>query len=113
LLTYKIQKPKAPRKVRLFQGTDFREQVLKNNLKKTPFQVGDVVKFKKPRRPIIWGTVVEIQDKVSEITWGNGGALPMNIIIEVVKIDPANGIVYGTERVKTNVKKVTFYLGVK
>ena len=92
MLTYAIFKSKE-------SNGEFlsREQVLDRNLARTFFKVGDVVRFKKPRKPVVSGTIVDIQEKVGEITWGHGGLVPMNIIVEV------NGT-----RVKTNVKRLCF-----
>jgi hypothetical protein len=110
LLTYKIHKPKAsakgkkpPHLPRRTHADIDQETILRINLEKTLFQVGDRVRFKKPRRPVVVGTVVDIQTEVSEITWANDDSLPMNIVLEV---DKGNG---KSERVKTNVKKLTFY----
>jgi hypothetical protein len=109
LLTYRISKSKAPRRVgqavKTFNYED-KEKLLHSNLNKTFFRVGDIVRFKKPRRNPLVGTVIEIQSKVSEVTWVNGGTSPMNIILEVVK--GSNGATPKTERVKTNVKKLLF-----
>ena len=76
--------------------------ILKRNLEKTLFQVGDIVKWKKPRRNAPQGVIVDIQTKEEEVTWTNGGTMPLNIVVEVKRPD---GI---QERVKTNVKKINW-----
>ena len=122
-MTYRIAKPKAPRKcksttvgVKSFNSpirvnppsNEELGKILRANIAKNFFKLGDKVKWKKPRSNPKVGIVVAIQDNIQEVTWVNGGITPMNVIVEVEK--KANGITYGTERVKTNVKKL-LYLG--
>lgn len=116
-MTYRIAKPKAPRRcksttvgVKSFNPPSNEElgKILRANIAKNFFKLGDKVKWKKPRSNPKVGIVVAIQDNIQEVTWVNGGTTPMNVIVEVEK--KANGITYGTERVKTNVKKL-LYLG--
>lgn len=109
MLTYRISKPKASRSSRKpphiprrIADADKRA-ILETNLAKTLFREGDCVRFKKPRRPQVVGTVVQIQRDVDEVTWGNDGTVPMNIVLE---IDRGNG---KSERMKTNVKKLVFH----
>ena len=110
MLTYKILKPKVRRKIGVARVKSFndkeKEIVLRANLDKNYFNVGDKVKFKKPRRNPLTGVIVAIQDKLSEVTWVNGGTTPMNIVVEVAR---NSGM---TERVKTNVKKLLYLGGV-
>ena len=110
MLTYKILKPKVRRKIGVAGVKSFndkeKEIVLRANLDKNYFNVGDKVKFKKPRRNPLTGVIVAIQDKLSEVTWVNGGTTPMNIVVEVTR---NSGM---TERVKTNVKKLLYLGGV-
>jgi len=104
LLTYKIQKPKAPRK--LGQVSD-KQTVLSSYLAKCPFMVGDKVKFKKPRRNPVTGIVLHIENEPENVTWSHGGFVPMFIVLSVDKIDKATGLVYGYDRVKTTTRKIT------
>lgn len=121
-MTYRIAKPKVRRRVRagaafnpiethgsvkLYNDADL-QKILDANLSKCFMKEGDKVKFKKPKRNPVYGTIVKIQDKLSEVTWSSAGAVPMNVIVEVDKVDPETRIVYGKERVKTNVKKLVF-----
>lgn len=110
LLTYKILKPKARHKIGVAGVKSFNEEekklVLRANLIKNFFNVGDKVKFKKPRRNPLTGVVVAIQSEMSEVTWVNGGTTPMNIVVEVARNSGT------TERVKTNVKKLLYLGGV-
>ena len=118
-MTYSIQKHKAPRKAKVARQVSRNasltlaqlEAIVSSNLRRCPFKAGDWVKFKKPTKPIVFGQIIDIQEDVHKISWGNGGDVPMNVVIELVKSDPANGLIYGTERVKTNMKKITFYGG--
>lgn len=111
MFTYKIHKPKVharpskPKHLPLARASLLadKQAILTINLEKTLFKIGDCVRFKKPRRPIVHGTVIDIQKSVDEVTWANDDSLPMNIILE---IDKGGG---KTERVKTNVKKLTFH----
>jgi hypothetical protein len=124
LLTYKILKPKARPNRRQRQSAtsvgreiaraftlksdDELRTILDNNLKKNYFNIGERVKFKKPRRNPVYGTIVDIQSDIKQVTWTQGGTVPMNIVVEIEKVDPDLNMVYGTERVKTNVKKLLF-----
>ncbi len=122
-MTYRIAKPRAPRRcksttvgVKSFNSPSRASppsneelgKILRANIAKNFFKLGDKVKWKKPRSNPKVGIIVAIQDNIQEVTWVNGGTTPMNVIVEVEK--KANGITYGTERVKTNVKKL-LYLG--
>lgn len=111
MLTYQIASIKAPRKIGSISSTlDFmsKEEILKRNLDKIWFMVGDRVKFKKPRRPGVYGNVVEIVTDIDKVTWSKGHLIPMNIVVEVDKIDKANGTIFGKDRVKTNIKKLVW-----
>ena len=85
-----------------------REEVLRRNIAKIWFKIGDRVKFKKPRRPGIYGTVVDIVTDINQVTWSKGHLIPMNIVVEVDKIDKVNGNIFGKDRVKTNIKKLVW-----
>lgn len=111
MLTYHVASIKAPRKgapVSVTMDYMSREEVLQRNLDKTWFKIGDRVKFKKPRRPGIYGTVVDIITDINQVTWSKGHLIPMNIVVEVDKIDKANGTIFGKDRVKTNIKKLVW-----
>ncbi len=111
MLTYEIRKSKAPPKPRLPPAngsviSGSRKEILERNLRANWFRVGDVVRFKKPRRNPIFGTIVEIVENPDECTWASSG-VPMNIVLEIPKKTP-DGVAYGVERVKTNVKKLMY-----
>lgn len=109
MFTYKIRNHKGqPDASSSDASTSMRKQTLKRNLEKTWMNVGDRVKFKKPKKGAIYATIFEIIEDPDKITWSHGGVCPMNIVVDVEKVDKANGVVYGTERVKTNIKKLSF-----
>jgi hypothetical protein len=110
LLTFRISKRKERRKSAPVDETVL-ENILASTLRRSIFRVGDTVKFKKPRNNPMIGKIVSIQEKVSEVTWVNGSKYPMNIVVDVIKYDKKTGLEYGTMRVKTNAKKITFYGG--
>lgn len=85
-----------------------KEEILKRNLDKCWFVAGDRVKFKKPRRNPIYGTVVEVVDDPNRVQWAKGDLVPMNIVLDLEKVDHATGVISSTARVKTNVKKLCF-----
>ena len=78
-----------------------RDLILAGQLTKCLFKVGDVVRFKKPRRKPICGTVVAIEDDVDKITWIHGGLCPTNIVVDIERGGR-------TQRVKTNYRKLAF-----
>jgi len=127
LLTFQIRRPKVAssspvrqaqaRHSTWAQSTPTQQQekiratLLEKNLQNLWFKVGEEVRFKKPKRKPIWGKVVNIVKEPNEVTWSESSGVPMNIILEVPRTDTKSGIQYGTERVKTNVKKLMY--GVK
>lgn len=74
-----------------------RKQILANNLSRCHFNVGDPVKFKKPRSNPAKGTIVNIEDDHTKVTFSHGGMCPMNIVIRLED---------GKTEVKTNMKKI-------
>lgn len=127
MLTFQIRKPResytnhsAPRRVLSShkktalnnlpaqQIDTIRAQLLERQLDGVWFKVGEQVRFKKPKRNPVWGTVVGIVTNPSECTFSESSGVPMNIILEVAKKDLDLGLQYGTERVKTNIKKLMY-----
>ena len=105
MFTYKIQQQRP----HIDQKDPFlhKESILKRNLDKTWFTEGDRVKFKKPRYRPVYGTIVEIVQDASKVTWASSGLQPMNIVLDVEKVDHSTGQI-SIERVKTNVKKLLY-----
>jgi hypothetical protein len=83
-----------------------RPQILARHLARCIFNVGDKVKFKKPKRNPAYGYIARIDNDFSKITWAHGGLTPMFIHVDVIK---GNTL----ERVKTNDKKLIYVEGVK
>lgn len=109
MFTYKIRRHNEQRnKLTDLSNFHSREATLKRNIEKTWFKVGDRVRFKKQKKGAIYATIVEIIEDPDKVSWSHGGLCPMNIVIDVEKKDRANGVAYGTERMKTNVKKLVY-----
>ena len=75
------------------------------------FRVGDKVKFKKPRRNPIYGEILHIETIPEKVQWSHGGLVPLNISVQVDKIDSTTGVIYGTELMKVSDKKLLFVRG--
>lgn len=106
MLTYKIQKPKAPRKGRQLGEPSSKSEILSKYLERNDFFVGDRVKFKKPRRNPVKGTVLHIETDPEKVVWSHGGFVPMFIVLSVDKVDKNTGLIYGYDKVKTNSRKI-------
>ncbi len=106
MLVYRIQKSSAaPSKLGDFLT---KEELLKRNITKTWFVVGDKVKFKKPRRNPTYGTITRIEENPALVRWSRSDMVPLNITVAVDKVDLKSKIKYGTEFIDTNVKKLLF-----
>lgn len=113
MLTYQIKSTLAQhRRVIGKKCEEFlsKEAILKRNLEKTWLAVGDIVRFKKPRRNPVMGVIVHIEDDHDRVTFSNGGTQAMNISVKVDKFQAVDGglVKYGEQIVKTNVKKLVF-----
>lgn len=105
MLTHRIRVAAPPRRLSKTSLSD-KEHILSANINKCWFKVGDRVKFKKPKRNPIYGTIVAIQDKVDEVVWSETD-IPYNIVLEVEKFNAGTKQI-STDRVRTNVKKLTY-----
>jgi hypothetical protein len=73
--------------------------ILKRNLDKCTFRIGDVIRFKKPKKSPVRGTIVDIITDESKVVWARG-TCPMNIVVEL------DGDKRPPAVVKTNIKKI-------
>ncbi len=76
-----------------------KQHILQSQLERCFFKIGDKVKFKKPRRNPIYGTITHIEECWDLVTWTHGGMLPNNISINVEGVPTT---------VKTNMKRIIF-----
>ena len=83
MLIYQIKGPKVqhepPTGPEAFVS---KQAILERQLEKSFFKVGDWVKFKKPKKNPIYGTIIHIEDDHEKVTWTRGGLVPNNITIE-------------------------------
>lgn len=108
MLSYRIQSQSALRKDgSVISNVVDRQAVLAKNIKQCFLRVGDTVRFKKPRRNPVIGTVVRIDDDPNVCTWASSG-IPMNIHVSIPLKDRGSSIVYGHKIVRTNIKKLLF-----
>lgn len=108
MLSYRIPKHKErtkPAHIPVNVPPSTRRQILEDQLKRCIFKVGDRVKFKKPRRNPVYGEITAIDDDVDNVTFSSGG-VPMNIHVKIPLRDKANGLQYGYQIVRTNMKKL-------
>jgi len=103
LLTYRILKHKVQRDVLL--PVEARQVILKRELGKSHLKIGDKVRFKKPRRNPIKGIIKDILSDMKDVKWGPGSC-PLNVVVEVDKVDVKSRISYGKEIIHTNMKKL-------
>lgn len=96
MLTYSILNPKSVKAstVKTFN----REEILETHLKKSTFQVGDYVRFKKPRRGRKEGTIFHIESEPSFMEWDEKRNEPLNISVQVTR----------NEMIKTSHKRIAF-----
>ena len=107
MFTYRIAPPKATPDPSTTLGPFLsKEEILRRNVGRCHIKVGDYVRFKKPKRNPVYGTVVAIEDDPEKVHWVRGGLTPMNVVVDVIKNDKETGAPYGTERVRTNFRKL-------
>lgn len=79
MLTYQIHHAKGLAK----SSYKTKQTILEAALRRSFFKVGDRVKFKKPKRSPIYGTITHIEEAWDLVTWTNGGIHPCNITVLV------------------------------
>lgn len=107
MLYLRIPNPSALLKPTQFKKEDnvvsflSKEEILNRQLKRLIFSIGDEVRFKKPKRNPVKGTITNIIEDAGACPWVSGDKVPMNIVVFVPDGPKGKGIV-----VKTNMKKL-------
>lgn len=113
MLTYQISKPSETHERKLFQQLNNlilldaarQEKILRVHLEKFPrFKAGDRVRFKKPKRNPIEGTIIAVEHDVDKVEWVQ--AMPLFLTVQL----DAKFVVGGKHTVKTAGKKL-YYIG--
>lgn len=81
------------------------EDCFNRHIKRCTFNVGSLVRFKKPRKNPVRGTVTHIENDLSKITWTHNGTVPNYISVEVKTINKRTGVSV-TSTVKTHEGKL-------
>lgn len=98
MLTYQIKSHKEP--VNIFVS---KLEIMEKQLNNCHFKVGDRVRFKKPKRNPVYGSITHIEECWDLVTWTHGGLIPCNISIT---IEPSAGKEIKSFNVKTNMKRI-------
>ena len=77
MLLYRIQKHKGQRK-----ALGDKDSILAKHLGRTHFQVGDDVRFRKPKKGAKKGNVVYIDDDCDTVTWRDNTPLNIHLVME-------------------------------
>ena len=103
MLIYQIRNPKARPESAPVTVKDIitRAQILKNNISRCHFKIGDCIKFKKPKKSPHKGTITHIEDDHNKVVFSHGGMCPMNITVRIEQE-------HGEMEVKTNMKKILY-----
>jgi hypothetical protein len=85
MLTYEIRANPIPPQKTLSKKYDTTSEkgkieALRKKLLKCPFEVGDKVAFKKPRRNAIRGIIIHIEKDASQCNWQHGA--PQYIVVD-------------------------------
>ncbi len=98
-MTYRIRSQKV------IAEPDFlsKKEILERQLNKCFFVVGDRVRFKKPKRNPVYGTIADIEENWDMVTWSHGGLTPNPI---TVVIEQSSKMEIKQLRVKTSVKRI-------
>lgn len=109
MLTYKIRNLKAIRET-LIDDKDksfmSKQNILERHIQKCYMKEGDRIRLKKPKRNPLFGTIIEAATDPSKIKWR--ADIPLFITVELEKVDPKTGVVYGTELRQVGVKQLQF-----
>lgn len=104
MLTYQIRLLKGTHKPTT-ENFLSKEHILSRQLAKCNLNIGDRVKFRKPKRNSVYGTLAGVITDFKDVKWSRG-VVPNCLEILVEKKDRKTNIVYGLERVFTSPKQV-------
>lgn len=111
MLSLKIRNPKAPPRTEPEPDSSEafmdKKAILGRHLNKCFLKVGDRVRFKKPKRKPIYGTLIHAEEDPMKVEWRNQGTIPLFLTVEVDKVN-RHGEIYGTEKQRVGVKQLLF-----
>lgn len=113
MYSYKIQNLKAPHRLRQRPSKESAEafmdqqMILGRHLNKCFLKVGDRVRFKRPKRNPLYGTVVHAEEDAGKCEWRNQ-TIPLFLTVDVDKVDKDTGVRYATEKVRCGLKQLMF-----